>query len=119
MNTATAITIALIPYVVPSVLIVIGYVYNLLAQHLPAQQRAYIESWAAVAVAMVEQQFAGKTNEEKKALAMNEVKAFFRAFNLPIPPDDILSAFIEAAVNALPSTAQPLTAILDTTRENK
>lgn len=114
----TAIIVALIPYVVPSVLIVIGYLYHLLAQLLPAQQRAYIERWAAVAVAMVEQQFAGKSNEEKKALAMNEVKAFFRAFNLPVPPDDILSAFIEAAVNALPSTTtQPLTAILETTKE--
>lgn len=81
------------------------YIYHIAAQHIPAQQRAYIEKWAYAAVAMVEQQFAGKTDEEKKALAMDKLKDFFKAFNLPVPPDDILSAFIEAAVNALPPTA--------------
>jgi hypothetical protein len=53
---------------------------------------------------VIEQQYAGKSNEEKKVLAMDEVKSFFKAFNLPVPPDDILSSFIEAAVNALPPT---------------
>jgi uncharacterized phage protein gp47/JayE len=83
------------------------YIYHIAAQHIPAQQRAYIEKWAAVAVATAEQQYAGKSNEEKKAIAMDEVKAFFKAFNLPLPSDDILGSFIEAAVNALPSTEPP------------
>jgi hypothetical protein len=93
------------------------YIYHVLAQHIPAERRKYIEQWAAVAVTMVEQQYAGKSNEEKKQIAMGELIDFFKAFNLPVPPADILSSFIEAAVNALPSTAQPLTAILDTTKE--
>jgi len=83
------------------------YVYHIAAQHIPAQQRAYIEQWAAVAVSMVEQQYVGKSDGEKKALAMAEVKGFFKAFNLPLPPDDILSSFIEAAVNALPPSEPP------------
>lgn len=84
------------------------YIYHILAQHIPAERRKYIEQWAAVAVATVEQQYIGKSNEEKKIIAMDEVKAFFNAFNLPLPSDDILSAFIEAAVNVLPSATQPL-----------
>jgi hypothetical protein len=85
----------------------IVYIYHIVAQHTPAQQRAYIEKWAAAAVAMAEQQFAGKTNEERKAIAMDALKGFFKAFSLPVPPDDILSAFIEAAVNALPPSEPP------------
>jgi hypothetical protein len=76
----------------------------MIVNHIPAQQRMYIETFAETAVAMVAQQFAGKTNEEKKAIAMTEIKGFFKAFNLPIPPDDVISAFIESAVNALNKT---------------
>lgn len=97
---------AIAPYIVPAVIILAGYFYHLVAVHVPAQQRAYIESFAKTAVAMVEQQFAGKSDEEKKQLAMDAVKGFFKAFNLPCPPDEVLSAFIEAAVKALDSTLQ-------------
>jgi|SRR5579872_192607 len=93
---------ALIPYVVPVVLIVVGYFGHRVISYIPAQQRAYVEQWAKIAVAFVEQNYAGKSDEEKKQLAMDAIKGFFKAFNLPLPSDDILSAFIEAAVNALP-----------------
>lgn len=100
----TAIIVALIPYVVPTVFIVLGYFWHKAVTYIPAQQRAYLDKWAIMAVAYIEQKFAGKTNEEKKALAMNKIKSFFNAFKLPCPPDDILSAAIEAAVNALPKS---------------
>jgi LL-H family phage holin len=95
---------ALIPYVVPSILIVAGYLCHLAINYIPAQQRAYLDKWANMVVAMVEQQFAGKSDEEKKQLAMDELKAFFKAFNLPCPPDAILSTAIEAAVKFLSHT---------------
>lgn len=92
---------AITPYIVPTIIILAGYFYHLIAVHIPAQQRAYIEAFTKSAVLMVEQQFAGKSNEEKKQIAMDAVKGFFKTFNLPCPPNDILSAFIEAAVKAL------------------
>lgn len=98
--------LALIPYAVTYALIVIAYYWHRIIAYVPAQQRQYIMQFAHTAVLMVEQQFAGKTNEEKKQIAMDAIKGFFAAFNLPCPPDDVLSAFIEAAVNALPSTLQ-------------
>lgn len=95
----------LIPYIVPTALIVAGYLCHLAISHIPSQQRAYLDKWANIVVAMVEQQYAGKSNEEKKQIAMDALKEFFKAFNLPCPPDAILSAVIEAAVKALkPST---------------
>jgi hypothetical protein len=85
----------------------IVYIYHIVAQRVPAQQRAYIEKWATAAVAMVEQQYSGKSNSDKKLIAMHSIKDFFRAFKLPVPPDDVLSSFIEAAVNALPPSESP------------
>ena len=100
----TQIIIALIPYIVTTVLIVLGYIYHIVAVHIPGQQRAYLEQWAKMAAAYVEQKAAGKSDEEKKALAMSKIKSFFNAFKLPCPPDDILSAAIESAVKFLPKS---------------
>lgn len=85
----------------------IVYIYHIVAQHIPAQQRAYIEKWSSAVVSMVEQQYAGKSNNDKKVIAMSELKDIFQAFKLPVPPDNILSSFIEAAVNALPPSEPP------------
>ena len=92
---------SILPYVVPSVLIVAGYFCHLAINYIPAQQRTYLKQWADMVVAMVEQQYAGKSDEEKKQIAMDALKGFFKAFNLPCPPDAILSAAIEAAVKFL------------------
>jgi len=97
---------ALSPYIVPAIIVFVGYFAHRAISYIPAQQRAYAKQWADIVVAMVEQQFAGRSAEEKKQIAMDAIKGFFTAFNLPCPPDAILSALIEAAVNALPSTLQ-------------
>jgi len=99
-----ALVTSIAPYVVPTVLIIIGYFWHLFSVHIPGQQRAYITVFAEKAVAMVEQKFAGQTDEQKKAFAMEAVKGFFKAFNLPLPSDAVISAFIEAAVQALPKS---------------
>jgi len=92
---------ALTPYVVPAVLIVLGYFGHRVISFIPAQQRAYAKQWADVVVAMVEQKFANQSDEQKKQLALDALKDFFEAFHLPCPPDAILSALIEAAVLTL------------------
>jgi hypothetical protein len=78
------------------------YTYHLVAVHIPAEQRKRVGEYTADAVAFVEQKFANKTNEEKKALAMDIARGFFKKFKLPVPDDETLSKLIEAAVNALP-----------------
>ncbi len=109
----TPIIIAIIPYLVPLVIIIIGYFYHLLLVHLPGQQRAYVTQWADTVVAFVEQQFPGSSNTEKKDHAMVMLRSFFKTFKLPVPDDTVLSAFIEAAVNALskPEPPEPQLAI--------
>jgi LL-H family phage holin len=101
-----ALVNALIPYVVPTVLVILVYVWHLIILYIPAQQRAYLDKWASIVVAFVEQNYEGKSDEEKKQIAMDELKAFFKAFNLPCPPDAILSTAIEAAVKFLDTTLQ-------------
>ncbi|HEX9502862.1 MAG TPA: phage holin, LLH family [Patescibacteria group bacterium] len=99
---------SLAQYAVPLVVLIIGYICHIVVVHIPAQQRAYITQWADVAVLKAEQFGAGKTSAEKKQLAMDTLSGFFKAFNLPLPSSDILSSFIEAAVNQLPTTSTPV-----------
>ena len=103
-----ALIIQLAPQIAIIIVAIVGYIFHIVAIHIPAQQRAYIEQWAKVAVLQAEQFGAGKTNAEKKQMAMDAITKLFSTFNLPLPPTDILSAFIEAAVNLLPSTTATL-----------
>lgn len=95
---STPIIVALIPYIVPMAFMGIIYLYHTIIIHLPEQQRTYIESFAATAVQMVEQRFEGRTGDEKKAIAMDALQGFFKAFKLPTPEYYILNSFIESAV---------------------
>lgn len=99
-----ALIISLAPQIAIIVVAVVGYIYHIVAIHIPAQQRAYLEQWGRIVALKAEQFGAGKTNAEKKQMAMNDLVGFFSAFKLPVPPLDILSAAIEAAVNLLPAT---------------
>src|SRR5260370_24743236 len=105
-----AIIVALIPYVVPAVLIVVGYFYHIIFVHIPAQQRTYFSQFVNNAVILVEQQYKDKTSEEKKALAMQGVKNLFKVFHLPAPDDSVISLAIETAVSFMknpPPAPQP------------
>ena len=82
-----------------------------LCQHfvrsLPAQQRDALEQFARIAVQQVEQQNAGLSGAAKKQLAMSLMVKLFSTFKIPLPPEEIMSAAIEAAVffiNQLPAT---------------
>lgn len=99
-----ALIVQLAPQIAFIVVAVVGYIYHIVAVHIPTQQRTYIEQWAKIAVLQSEQFGAGKTNAEKKQMAMDAITKLFNTFNLPLPPSDVLSAFIEAAVNMLPPT---------------
>ena len=99
MNTVLT---AIAPYIVSIVAIIIGYFSHRVISYIPAQQRAYIAPFAQVIVAMIEQKYAGFSDEQKKALALSALKSLFKDLHLPAPSDDVLEAFIEAAVNALP-----------------
>jgi hypothetical protein len=105
-----ALIVQLAPQIAIIVVAIVGYIFHIVVLHIPAQQRTYISQWADVAVAEAEQFGANKTDAEKKQMAMNTITGFFKAFNLPLPPSDVLSSFIEAAVNAL-DKATPVTVV--------
>ncbi len=108
-----ALIVQLAPQIAIIVVAILGYICHIVIVHIPAQQRTYIEGWAKVAVAEAEQFGANKTDAEKKQMAMDTITGFFKAFNLPLPPSDVLSSFIEAAVNAL-DKATPVTVVAST-----
>lgn len=95
------VIIAIVPYVVPTIIIVIGYVVHRAATYIPAQQRAYISMFADMAVRWVSVKFASYTDAQKEAAALSAIKDLFKSFNLPSPPDSILTAIIAAAFHAL------------------
>lgn len=103
-----ALIVQIMPQIAIIVVAIVGYICHIVFVHIPAQQRAYIEPWARIVSLKAEQFGAGKTNAEKKQMAMDDLVVFFKKFNLPAPPLDILSAAIEAAVNLLPDTNAPL-----------
>jgi LL-H family phage holin len=106
------IIIALMPYVVPSLIGLCVYVYHLVFQRLPEKQREALEQLAAPAVQMVEQVYKNVPPEQKKAAALHAIELGFQSFNIPEPDDAVINAFIESAVfemNRLkPANTQPL-----------
>ena len=89
--------------------ITIGFVcwfYRLFVQRMPEQQRLALEQFAILAVRRVEQEH--KNAIEKRMLAYAIASDLFKAFKLPIPPEDALMTAIEAAVFDLPQKEPPL-----------
>lgn len=110
------IVLALIPYVVPSVLGLIVYIYHQVWQRTPEKQRHALEQLATPIVQMVEQQYKDATPQQKKEAALHAISLAFTAFNLPEPDDAVINAFIESAVfemNRL-KAATPITQPLPT-----
>jgi flagellar biosynthesis protein FliQ len=99
---------AIVPYIVPTIIVVLGYAIHQTATYIPAQQRAYISMFADMAVRMVESQFASYTEAQKEAAALSAIKDLFKAFNLPVPNDTILTSIIVAAFQALTSSTTTL-----------
>jgi LL-H family phage holin len=92
------IILALMPYVVPSLIGLCVYIYHQVFQALPEKQREALEQLAAPAVQMVEQMYANIPPDQKKAAAIHAIELGFQAFKIPAPDDAIINAFIEAAV---------------------
>lgn len=92
------IILALIPYVVPSIIAVIVYFYHQAFQRLPQKQRDALDQLATPIVQMVEQIYKNASPEEKKAAALHTIDLAFKAFGIPEPDSAIINAFIESAV---------------------
>jgi LL-H family phage holin len=92
------IILALIPYAVPSAIGLIVYIYHQVFQRLPQKQRDALEQLATPVVQMVEQSYGSQSPLQKKEEAMAAIKLGFKAFGLPAPNDELISAFIESAV---------------------
>jgi LL-H family phage holin len=107
------VILALIPYVVPSVIALLVYFYHQTFQRIPQKQRDALEQLATPIVQMVEQVYKNATPEEKKAAALHAIDLAFKAFNIPEPDSAIINTFIESAVyelNRLQPNINPLPA---------
>lgn len=108
------VILALIPYIVPSIIALIIYIYHQMFQRLPQKQRDALDQLATPIVQMVEQVYKNATPEEKKAAALHTIDLAFKAFGIPEPDSAIINAFIESAVYELnrmqPNTTPPLPA---------
>lgn len=108
------VILALIPYIVPSIIALLVYVYHQMFQRMPQKQRDALDQLATPIVQMVEQVYKNASPEEKKAAALHTIDLAFKAFNIPEPDSAIINAFIESAVYELnrmqPNTTPPLPA---------
>lgn len=95
------IILAFIPYVVPTLVGLIVYVYHQAMKRLPEKQQQALqrlETIAAPIVQSIEQQWSQKSPEEKKALAVEIIQNALQVFGAATPDTQIINAFIESAV---------------------
>lgn len=94
----------LLTALVPLIVVLAAWLYQWFLQRLPEKQRAALEQFVKIAVAMVEQVYGTAKGEEKKVLAAQMVRDLFKSFGLPVPGQAALDAAIEAAVFDLKQT---------------
>jgi hypothetical protein len=84
------------------ILVALGaYLYQLLVQRLPAEQRQCLEQFATLAAKKIEQVYPDAGSVNKKQLATEVVLDLFKAFKLPTPDNRAIDTAIESAVLAI------------------
>lgn len=83
---------------IPLLSVLVVWLGQQLVRSLPAQQREALEQFARIAVQKVEQQDGNLDGMAKKQLAVSLVIKLFDTFKIPLPPEEIIDAAIEAAV---------------------
>ena len=78
-----------------------GIIYRYTGQRVPSNVVASLTQFATIAVQMIEQIESNASPAQKKAQAVQEVEALFKAAHLPVPPEEVISAAIESAVYLL------------------
>jgi hypothetical protein len=90
--------LALIPIVLPPLIVACIHWYNLLVAHLPKSVQATLLSVTQTVVAAAEQ--SATTDAQKKVMAQNDITAVLKSLGYSVDPAYI-NAAIEAAVLAL------------------
>ncbi len=98
-----ALVVALMPFLVSMALTLFRY----LAAKLPANKQAQMQQVAGIVVTAVEQTYKSMpgTNDDKKAEALKLASAMLKDLGIKTTPES-LSAYVEAAVHALPPTVK-------------
>lgn len=99
INQLLEVLIALSPVLVPAALSLVGYILS----KLPQAQQAMIHTFAMDVVRAVEQLGAGKSNTEKKAMAVQLLYNLLKHYGINANPQ-LLDTLIESCVNQLPPT---------------
>ena len=97
--------LALIPIILPPLIVACWHWYNTLVSHLPAQVQATVLDVAHVAVRAAEQ--SGAQSVMKKQMAEDTVHTVLKNLGIPIDPVYI-DAAIEATVLALHTSVPPV-----------
>jgi LL-H family phage holin len=93
---------------IPLLSVLVVWLGQQLVRSLPTQQREALEQFARIAVQKVEQQDGNLDGAAKKQLAASLIIKLFNTFKIPLPPEEITDAAIEAAVflvNQIPTSA--------------
>ena len=82
----------------PFFCVVAVYLYRLLEQRLPANQRAALDEFVMMAVRAIWLANGADTDAQKIQLAVQAVKDLFNEFGLPVPSDEVIMLAVEAAI---------------------
>lgn len=88
--------IQLLPYLVPSVVIILTYAWHHVYFLIPQAQRDVLDKVAGPILNIVEADLGLMTPEQKKAKALALIKMAFADFHVPAPPDSVINAFLTA-----------------------
>lgn len=94
--TLTQIIDIILTLLLPVMVGIAYWLFHFLIQRMPQQQRGALEQFARMAVQSVEQQ--STVPAQKKTLATGIVASLFKAFKLPVPPEEAIDIAIESAV---------------------
>jgi hypothetical protein len=96
----TQIIIDIMPYIIPSLLGLVVYIYHQIFQRIPEKQRETLMQLIVPIVSRVEQVYGSLSLDQKKAIIIKMINSAFAAFDIPAPDSAIISALIDAILLA-------------------
>jgi hypothetical protein len=93
MNQQLLVSIA--PYLGYVIIVLLVYVYHVIYQRLPAQQRAALAQLILPIVQLIKETYAQATPEQRIAAATAFINTSFALMGLPAPNAAVVSAFVD------------------------
>jgi len=94
------LVLQLLPYAVPSLVIILTYAWHYVYYLIPAAQRDLLNLVAGPILNQIELQWSNLPLDQKKAKALTLIKAAFTDLNMTPPDDSVINAFLDALLGA-------------------